>query len=318
MITSRYLLRITLFLPIQIDRENNDPHWILHYRKVIWMSDSFSGAAHHIESPQRTRSQIVWFILARFLQRLIFSVILILGVIFFVAFAMSLARGGGYTAILEATPLAWDATIQFLDDAFGGRLEAMEELGRALPKSLGLLGASLFLGVFLGILFGGLAALYRNSRISTLIINGSIIGISTPSYVAAMFLIWTVVWIYQKTDVRILPVYGFGWDLRMIMPTLVLATRPMANITRLTYTAFLTSRATKRGYTHLNHCQCLNAFLPLYASNRREDLCMGRHRLRHTRRGPVWQLSAHCPFDHSLRIHLRAHHDPARLPLPIH
>ena len=201
------------------------------------MSDSFSGAAHHIESPQRTRSQIVWFILARFLQRLIFSVILILGVIFFVAFAMSLARGGGYTAILEATPLAWDATIQFLDDAFGGRLEAMEELGRALPKSLGLLGASLFLGVFLGILFGGLAALYRNSRISTLIINGSIIGISTPSYVAAMFLIWTVVWIYQKTDVRILPIYGFGWDLRMIMPTLVLATRPMANITRLTYTA---------------------------------------------------------------------------------
>ena len=201
------------------------------------MSDSFSGAAHHIESPQRTRSQIVWFILARFLQRLIFSVILILGVIFFVAFAMSLARGGGYTAILEATPLAWDATIQFLDDAFGGRLEAIEELGRALPKSLGLLGASLFLGVFLGILFGGLAALYRNSRISTLIINGSIIGISTPSYVAAMFLIWTVVWIYQKTDVRILPIYGFGWDLRMIMPTLVLATRPMANITRLTYTA---------------------------------------------------------------------------------
>jgi len=164
-------------------------------------------------------------------------VILILGVIFFVAFAMSLARGGGYTAILEATPLAWDATIQFLDDAFGGRLEAIEELGRALPKSLGLLGASLFLGVFLGILFGGLAALYRNSRISTLIINGSIIGISTPSYVAAMFLIWTVVWIYQKTDVRILPIYGFGWDLRMIMPTLVLATRPMANITRLTYTA---------------------------------------------------------------------------------
>jgi peptide/nickel transport system permease protein len=52
-----------------------------------------------------------------------------------------------------------------------------------------------------------------------------------------MFLIWTVVWIYQRTDVRVLPVYGFGWDLRMVMPTFVLATRPMANITRLTYTA---------------------------------------------------------------------------------
>jgi peptide/nickel transport system permease protein len=52
-----------------------------------------------------------------------------------------------------------------------------------------------------------------------------------------MFLIWTVVWIYQQTGVRILPIYGFGWDLRMFMPMLVLATRPMANITRLTYTA---------------------------------------------------------------------------------
>jgi peptide/nickel transport system permease protein len=201
------------------------------------MSDSFASTAHYIKSPQRTRSQVIWFILVRFLQRLIFSVILILGVIFFVAFTMNLARAGGYTAIFEATPAAWDATIQFLDDAFGGRLEAMEELGRALPKSLGLLGASLILGVFLGILFGGLAALYRNSRISTLIINGSIIGISTPSYVVAMFLIWTVVWIYQRTGVRILPIFGFGWDLRMVMPMLVLATRPMANITRLTYTA---------------------------------------------------------------------------------
>ncbi len=201
------------------------------------MSDPFTGTAQHIDSRQGSRSQIFWFLLVRFIQRLIFSVILILGVIFFVAVALNLARVGGYTGILEAIPAAWEASLQYLDDALGGRLAAMEELGQALPRSLGLLGSSLILGVSLGILLGGLAALYRHSRISILIINGSIIGISTPSYVAAMSLIWTVVWIYQKTGVRILPVFGFGWDLRMIMPMLVLATRPMANITRLTYTA---------------------------------------------------------------------------------
>ncbi len=184
-----------------------------------------------------TRSQIFWFIFVRFIQRLFLTVILTIGVILFIALAMNLARGGGYKAIAEATPLALDDTVQFFKDASGGRLEGIDVLLRTLPKSLGLLGAALVLGTFLGILFGGLAALYRKSRISAAIINGSIIGISTPSYVAAMFLIWTVVWIYQRTEIRILPVFGFGWDLRMVMPTLVLATRPMANITRLTYTA---------------------------------------------------------------------------------
>jgi ABC-type dipeptide/oligopeptide/nickel transport system permease component len=180
---------------------------------------------------------MTWFIVFRLIQRVIFTVILLLGVIFFVALAINLAAGGGYQAIVEATPLAFDATIEVLGDLITGELEGTRELQRALPRSLGLLLASLILGTSLGILFGGLAALYRNSRISTLIINFSIIGISTPSYVAAMFLIWSVVWGYQQTGVRILPIYGFGWDLRMVMPTLVLASRPMANITRLTYTA---------------------------------------------------------------------------------
>jgi peptide/nickel transport system permease protein len=102
-----------------------------------------------------------------------------------------------------------------------------------------LLFVSLSLGAILGLMLGGLAALRRNSRISAWIITSSILGISTPSYVAAMFLIWTVVWIYQRTGVRILPVFGFGWDLRLVMPMIVLATRPMANMTRLSYTALM-------------------------------------------------------------------------------
>jgi peptide/nickel transport system permease protein len=201
------------------------------------MSDSIASVMEQTGTTQAKRSNVFWFILIRLVQRLFFTIILVLGVIFFVALAMNLARGGGFKAIVEATPLAIDDTAQFLGDAYRGQLEAMDELRRTLPKSLGVLGASLVLGTVFGVLFGGLAALYRNSRLSLAIINGSIIGISTPSYVVAMFLIWTVVWIYQKTDVRILPVYGFGWDLRMVMPTIVLATRPMANITRLTYTA---------------------------------------------------------------------------------
>ncbi len=201
------------------------------------MSDSIASVIPHQGSEDANRSSIVWFILYRLVLRVIFTAILLLGVIFFVALAMNLSAGGGIKSIAEATPAALDATLQVLGDLFGGRIEGSRELVRALPKSLGILAASLVLGTTLGILFGGLAAIYRHSRISTLIINGSIIGISTPSYVAAMFLIWSVVWGYQQTGIRILPIYGFGWDLRMVMPTIVLAMRPMANITRLTYTA---------------------------------------------------------------------------------
>ncbi|TFH37694.1 MAG: ABC transporter permease [Anaerolineales bacterium] len=201
------------------------------------MSDSIARVLQKPETPPNSKSRIAWYIFVRLAQRLTFTLALMLGVIFFVALAISLANRGGYRSIAEAAPEAVDATVQVLGDLFGGRLEAMDELIRVLPRSLGLLFASLALGGTLGILLGGLAALYRKSRLSSIIINGSIIGVSTPSYVAAMFLIWTVVAIYQRTDVRILPVFGFGWDLRIVMPTLVLATRPMANITRLTYTA---------------------------------------------------------------------------------
>jgi ABC-type dipeptide/oligopeptide/nickel transport system permease component len=201
------------------------------------MSDSVAGILQQSGSPQPQRSNIFWFISLRLIQRLFFTIILLIGVIFFVALAMNLAIGGGYKAIAEATPAAFDATVEIIGNLISGEIEGTRELGRAFPRSLGLLFAALILGTSLGILFGGFAALYRNSRISAFIINLSIIGISTPSYVAAMFLIWSVVWGYQQTGVRILPIYGFGWDLRMLMPTLVLATRPMANITRLTYTA---------------------------------------------------------------------------------
>jgi len=201
------------------------------------MSDSIAGIIQNPETPRLSRSRIALFIGVRLIQHLIFSAVLILGVILFVAFAINLANRGGFRSIAEAAPAAVNDTVLVLGDLFGGRIEAMEELQRALPRSLGLLATSLTLGVALGVLFGGLAAIYRHSRLSVIIINGSIIGISTPSYIVAMFLIWTVVAIYQWTDVRILPVFGFGWDLRMVMPTLVLATRPMAHLTRLTYTA---------------------------------------------------------------------------------
>jgi peptide/nickel transport system permease protein len=52
-----------------------------------------------------------------------------------------------------------------------------------------------------------------------------------------MLLIWLGVWLYRSTGVRFFPISGFGWDVHLILPALVLAARPAATVTRLSYNA---------------------------------------------------------------------------------
>ncbi|MCD6520758.1 MAG: ABC transporter permease subunit, partial [Anaerolineae bacterium] len=40
---------------------------------------------------------------------------------------------------------------------------------------------------------------------------------------------------YRNTGIRLLPVGGFGWDRHLVLPVLVLAARPVAQVARLTY-----------------------------------------------------------------------------------
>jgi len=64
----------------------------------------------------------------------------------------------------------------------------------------------------------------------------AILGTSTPSYLAAMLLIWSGTWLCRVTGVDLLPVRGFGWDAHLILPVLVLAARPAAHVMWLGYT----------------------------------------------------------------------------------
>jgi peptide/nickel transport system permease protein len=84
---------------------------------------------------------------------------------------------------------------------------------------------------------GVAAGLRRKTRFSGALVFISVLGISTPSYFAAMLLIWFNVWLYRRTGNSFLPVYGFGWDLHLLLPSLVLAARPAANVMRLGYNA---------------------------------------------------------------------------------
>lgn len=102
--------------------------------------------------------------------------------------------------------------------------------------SAGLLGVSLLLATLSGTAFGILAALSKRKISAPLMVIISILGVSTPSFLLAMFL-----WVLNLTADRAgwistpLPATGFGWDVHLILPALVLAARPFAQIMQVTY-----------------------------------------------------------------------------------
>ena len=62
----------------------------------------------------------------------------------------------------------------------------------------------------------------------------------TPSFFLGTLLQWLEIALYRATGVQLLPVGGFGWDRHLVLPVLVLAARPVAQVTRLAYAQFST------------------------------------------------------------------------------
>jgi ABC-type dipeptide/oligopeptide/nickel transport system permease component len=186
--------------------------------------------------------------LFRFTWRLATASVLLMALVFFVTLAMDLAQGGGLQALSSSVPAATDFTVDYLTNLIRGDWGTIapayasapptpvtEKLVHALPRSLGLLAVALALAVLIGLPLGISAGLRRKTRFSGLLVFFSVLGISTPSYFAAMLLIWSGVWLYRTTGAEFIPLHGFGWDAHLIFPALVLAARPAANVMRLGY-----------------------------------------------------------------------------------
>ncbi len=188
----------------------------------------------------------------RLAGRLLSIPILLIALVFLVALAIELGQEGNLQALPSAVPSAARFTADYLKGLARGDLGVIasghraivgtpvtDDLGRALPKSLGLLAFALTLAALVGLILGIVAAFRRDSHFSKLLLFASVLGISTPSFFAAMLLIWFGVWLYQNTGKHLLPISGFGWDLHLLLPALVLAARPAAAVTRLSYNALV-------------------------------------------------------------------------------
>jgi dipeptide transport system permease protein len=107
-------------------------------------------------------------------------------------------------------------------------------LGRGFPISFELGMITLFIAVLSGVVLGILAALRHNRMIDYMAMTFAVLGISIPNFVMATMLIQQV-----AVNWEILPVATWTSWKHMILPTLALATGPMAIIARLTRSSML-------------------------------------------------------------------------------
>jgi peptide/nickel transport system permease protein len=182
-----------------------------------------------------------------FVQRLAFSVLVLVGIVFVIYLGMGMAVNSEANVpvfnVFNFTGEAWDQTKEFFEEipqgdwgefvSEAGVEQVRDIIGPSFVNSMGLLLLSLAGAIVIGSILGGLAALREQASLGTLTLT--IIGISLPSFFVALLLQRVVIW-HTQTFGRTFSVGGFGWDYEhMLLPVLVLAARPLAYLTRSSF-----------------------------------------------------------------------------------
>lgn len=107
-------------------------------------------------------------------------------------------------------------------------------LGRGFPVSFELGMVTLITAVISGLILGIIAALRHNGFIDYLAMTVAVLGISVPNFVLATLLIQQF-----AVNIPIFPTATWKSPMHMVLPTLALATGPMAIIARLTRSSML-------------------------------------------------------------------------------
>ena len=109
-----------------------------------------------------------------------------------------------------------------------------EALLRVFPTTLKLAGGALVIAIIMGITFGVIAALKKNTFIDSIITAFGMIGLAMPIFWSGLLLI-----IVFSTKLKILPASGFSSFKQMILPWFALGFQSSAVIMRMTRSAML-------------------------------------------------------------------------------
>jgi peptide/nickel transport system permease protein len=169
---------------------------------------------------------------------------------------------------------------------FGSSFQTEEPVtkffARAFPKTLELAVLSIIFALTLGIVTGTISALKANTRIDRTLMALMLAGVGVPNFVLAPVLVYLFVLLpssrFPNLNVEWLPlVWTPGDALSLILPVIVLASRPAALIARMTRTSLLetlrqdyirTARAKGLSPARILFVHAFkNAFLPVLTSS---------------------------------------------------
>ena len=120
----------------------------------------------------------------------------------------------------------------------GGQRRAMGELLLdAYWKSMVLVFLAVGIATVLGVAVGVLAAASRGLRSRGILLTATTLTVSLPSFLIAILLILGGAEVTARFGVRLWPTFGFGIDDHLIVPVIVLAARPFAQIANFAYVA---------------------------------------------------------------------------------
>lgn len=120
----------------------------------------------------------------------------------------------------------------------GGDRRAMGQLlVDAYTKSMVLVLLAVGLAAAGGILVGVLAAASRRSQVRAALLTFTTLTVSIPSFLLAILLILGGAELNARYGIRLWPTFGYGLDDHLIVPVLVLAARPFAQIANFAYVA---------------------------------------------------------------------------------
>lgn len=147
----------------------------------------------------------------------------------------------GHTSVVLKAP--------YLRRSYQSKRKVSEIISAAFPQTALLAVVSLTFALVVGVLLGILSALYKDSWLDRLTLVVSTLGMSLPSFFAAILVAWFFA--YVLADVTHLSMFGnlytiddYGTgeylDLKnLILPALTLGIRPLATLTQLTRNSML-------------------------------------------------------------------------------
>ncbi|MFO3715887.1 ABC transporter permease [Anaerococcus cruorum] len=121
-----------------------------------------------------------------------------------------------------------------LGKSYQSGMSVTETLLRVFPTTIKLASGALIISIIMGISFGVLAAIKKNTAIDSIITALGMVGLAMPIFWSGLLLI-----IIFSTKLKVLPASGFSSFKQMILPWFALGFQSSAVIMRMTRSAML-------------------------------------------------------------------------------